>query len=85
MSAPCLASPPLDKTLHFTASYALTTTSYQVYKKTKWKHPKTMAAITSLAIGCLKEATDREWDGGDMRANVAGVVAGAMFNVVLEF
>ena len=68
-----------DKMLHFTASYAIShTTYYYLQPKLGHKKAKTYSIITSLGIGILKEIIDERyrkgWEAGDIYANACGIV-----------
>ena len=68
-----------DKILHFTASYAISHTTYHYLKpKLGHKKAKTYSIVASLGIGILKEIIDERYRKGgeveDMYANVGGVV-----------
>ena len=68
-----------DKILHFTASYAISHTTYHYLQpKLGHKKAKTYSIIASLGIGILKEIIDERYRKGgeveDMYANVGGVV-----------
>ena len=68
-----------DKILHFTASYAISHTTYHYLQpKLGHKKAKTYSIVASLGIGILKEIIDERYRKGgeveDMYANVGGVV-----------
>ena len=68
-----------DKILHFSASYAISHTTYHYLQpKLGHKKAKTYSIIASLGIGILKEIIDERYRKGgeieDMCANVGGVV-----------
>jgi len=68
-----------DKILHFTASYAISHTTYHYLQpKLGHKKAKTYSIVASLGIGILKEIIDERyrkgWEAGDMYANAGGIV-----------
>ena len=68
-----------DKILHFTASYAISHTTYHYLQpKLGHKKAKTYSIVASLGIGIIKEIIDERYRKGgeieDMCANVGGVV-----------
>ena len=68
-----------DKILHFTASYAISHTTYHYLQpKLGHKKAKIYSIIASLGIGILKEIIDERyrkgWEAGDMYANAGGIV-----------
>ncbi len=65
-----LPSIPVDKKLHFLASYALTLSCHQVYTERSWVCPDSV-----FALGAVKELVDERGDRNDMAANTLGIVA----------
>jgi hypothetical protein len=78
----------VDKLEHFTVSFALTKGMQWFSTRGLTLKPidaKIFSAFTVLFVGTLKEYTDREFDSGDMLANVAGVVSASFINLSLDF
>jgi len=68
-----------DKILHFTASYAISHTTYHYLQpKLGHKKAKTYSIIASLGIGIIKEIIDERYrtgyEKGDIVANMGGVL-----------
>lgn len=77
-----------DKQVHFFTSYglAMTSTLYFRSKKCGLGTSILLGSLTTLAIGITKERfLDPEWSQGDVKANVLGTAAGALFFYAIEF
>ncbi len=73
-----------DKQLHFLASYAIDATVVQMFPKgTPYRLLK--ASAISLAIGVLKEATDKEFSKSDLAADAAGIGTYMLIHYTFEF
>ena len=75
-----------DKQLHMLASYGLTYTFTDIYRRggsSKWKSLM-WGSLSTLAIGTLKELTDAQFSKADMVADSIGIVVGAGVIISLD-
>ncbi len=75
-----------DKQLHMLASYGLTYTFTDMYRRlgySKWKS-LLWGGLSTLAIGTLKEVTDPKFSGPDMAANSVGIAVSAGVIISLD-
>lgn len=75
----CLAHKDTDKALHFTCSLVVSATTYNVFKKNTDMSEvaaRVSAFAATLAIGAVKEWTDKDFDFGDLSADAAGALVG---------
>lgn len=75
-----------DKQLHMLASYGLTYTFTDMYRRmgqSKWKS-LLWGSLSTLAIGTLKELTDPKFSGPDMAADAVGITVGAGVIITLD-
>lgn len=68
-----------DKILHFSASYAISHTTYYYFQpRIGKKKAKRYSIIASLGIGILKEIIDEHyrkgWESKDMYSNIGGIL-----------
>lgn len=75
---------PIDKEAHFFASYgiALSVSQAAFYRV---ERPELVGFGVSLAVGLLKEMTDKEFSGGDLAADFLGAATGAFFHYSIRF
>ncbi len=75
-----------DKQLHMMASYGLTYTFTDMYRRmgqSKWKS-LLWGSLSTLAIGTIKELTDPKFSGPDMAADAVGITVGAGVIISLD-
>lgn len=74
-----------DKQLHMLASYGLTLTFTDLYRRMQFSKWQSIlyGAATTLAIGAIKEASDPKFSSNDMLANSVGITVGV--GVVFTF
>ncbi|OQW48477.1 MAG: hypothetical protein A4S09_04670 [Proteobacteria bacterium SG_bin7] len=75
-----------DKQLHMIASYGLTFTFTDIYRRmgqSKWKS-LLWGSLSTLAIGTIKEITDPKFSGPDMAADAVGITIGAGVIISLD-
>lgn len=80
-SKPASAEFRKDLALHAGLSLVISTGSYHFYRHTLELTPtqsKIAAFFTTLAVGAIKEATDKKFSGDDMAANAGGAALGAV-------
>ena len=85
----------VDKAMHFVWSGAITACSYKAYDEAfvqrnlfgiKLTRTQALAfgMLTGIAFGVGKELIDKEFDGGDLAYDIAGVTAGAIFVITFD-
>jgi S-methylmethionine-dependent homocysteine/selenocysteine methylase len=75
-----------DNTLHMAGSFILSTTSCQTARTFGANKTQSylIAALTGLAVGVAKEATDKEWSWQDIEANCWGVHISLCLTAILD-
>ncbi len=69
-----------DKQTHATASAAITAITYAKLRDAKYSKGTALAiaAVAALGMGVAKELMDKQFDSGDMQANMLGVSVSAV-------
>ncbi len=76
-----------DKQLHALASYGLTYTTIDAFRRANFSKTQSYmyGSLLTLAIGALKEATDKTgFSTNDMLANSVGVILGIGINFTFD-
>jgi hypothetical protein len=77
---------PVDKQLHFLASFGLEMTATRLFERLHVSYPELWAAVVVGSIGASKELFfDRTGDRDDMKANAIGIGLAAGVNYSLRF
>lgn len=76
-----------DHQLHGAVAYGLTFTGSALLRKAGIPTPGAQLASGFLVMsaGVLKEALDKQFSAGDLKADAVGVLSGGLFAVVIEF
>lgn len=84
---PALAQIETDKAAHAGISYGMAFTLTQLFKKHGMSQTfsSVFASMATFGVGFLKEASDTEYNEGDIWANAAGAGGSAALNIAIDF
>ena len=75
-----------DKQLHMLASYAIAYTATDAFRRMKYSKWKSIAygSLVAIAVGTLKELTDKKFSSNDLLADGIGVGVSAGVNITFD-